>query len=97
MPECFFCGKPATDRHHIYGGPNRPKSEKYGLVVYLCRECHDKVHFGKDRSYMDRLHVYGQNLFRHLHPNLHFEPIFHRNYLESQPKGESYEIGKDDL
>ena len=42
---CWLCGENGSvdhlDRHHIFGGPFRKKSEKYGLVVYLChRECH---------------------------------------------------------
>ena len=29
------------DKHHIFGGPYRGKSEKYGLYVYLCHNrCH---------------------------------------------------------
>lgn len=40
-----MCGRNGVfdplDRHHIYGGPNRDKSEKYGLVVDLCHyRCH---------------------------------------------------------
>ena len=42
---CFLCGRNDTgdplERHHIFGGANRKKSEKYGLVVYLCgNRCH---------------------------------------------------------
>ena len=37
---CFLCGRNDSgdplERHHIFGGANRKKSEKYGLVVYLC-------------------------------------------------------------
>ena len=45
MKRCFLCGKNGAadplERHHIFGGPNRGKSEKYGLVVLLCgEECH---------------------------------------------------------
>ncbi len=29
------------DKHEIYRGKNRTNSIKYGLVVPLCRECHD--------------------------------------------------------
>lgn len=47
---CFLCGMNDTveplDCHHVYGGSNRKKSEKYGLKVYLH---HSKCHiFGKD-------------------------------------------------
>lgn len=43
--ECFLCGANGSedplDRHHIFGGAYRDKSEKYGLVVDLCHEkCH---------------------------------------------------------
>lgn len=42
---CYFCGRTGLadplDSHHIYGGPNRNNSEKYGLKVYLCHhQCH---------------------------------------------------------
>jgi hypothetical protein len=48
--KCFLCGCQATDRHHIFGGANRPKSEKDGLVVMLCRKCHNELHFGTTRE-----------------------------------------------
>ena len=65
---CALCGEPGTsldplDRHHIFGGSNRNKSEKYGLVVRLHhKECHI---FGKKavhncRETMDKLHRMGQ-------------------------------------
>lgn len=43
--KCFLCGKNGysdpLDRHHIFNGPFRKKSEKYHLVVLLCHnECH---------------------------------------------------------
>lgn len=42
---CFLCGRNGAqdplDRHHIFPGPYRKKSERYGLVVYLCHNrCH---------------------------------------------------------
>ena len=47
---CFICGRNANyeplDCHHVFGGANRKKSEKYGLKVYLHhKECHI---FGKN-------------------------------------------------
>lgn len=43
---CFLCGRNGCgdplDRHHIFGGGLRKKSEKYGLVVDLCHSrCHE--------------------------------------------------------
>jgi hypothetical protein len=45
MRECFLCGRNGAadplDRHHIFNGPYRKKSEKYGLAVWLCHyRCH---------------------------------------------------------
>ena len=50
MKQCFLCGRNGSadplDKHHIFGGPYRKKSEKYGLTVYLCH--HDCHIFGKE-------------------------------------------------
>ena len=45
LRECFLCGRNGQgdrlERHHIFGGPNRGLSEKYGLTVWLCGDrCH---------------------------------------------------------
>ena len=45
---CYLCGGGAfepLDKHHVFGGARRSKSEKYGLTVYLH---HSNCHiFGK--------------------------------------------------
>ena len=65
--KCFLCGRNGwgdpLERHHIFGGSNRPKSEKYGLVVLLCRDrCHKfgnaSVH--QNARTMQFLHEYGE-------------------------------------
>ena len=65
--KCFICGRNGAedplDRHHIFGGAYRKKSEKYGLVVYLCHaKCHvfapSAVH--QNSRQMLRLKHYGQ-------------------------------------
>lgn len=67
MRECWLCGANGgfdpLDKHHIFGGANRKKSEKYGLTVYLCHNsCHifgtESVH--RNRETMQDLHRYGQ-------------------------------------
>ena len=41
IEQCFICGSgQSLERHHIFTGSRRKKSEKYGLVVYLCDTCH---------------------------------------------------------
>lgn len=67
MRTCFLCGRNGStdplDRHHIFPGQYREKSEKYGLVVYLCHhDCHifgpNAVH--RNRREMLRLKDLGQ-------------------------------------
>ena len=43
---CWKCGRNGCsdplDKHHIWGGALRSKSERYGAMVYLCHErCHE--------------------------------------------------------
>ena len=65
--QCFRCGRNGSadplDKHHIFGGAYRKKSEKYGLVVDLCHhKCHifgdGSVH--KNADTMRQLKRYGQ-------------------------------------
>ena len=41
LNKCYYCGKEGKmDLHEVYGGSNRTRSIKNGLVVPLCRICH---------------------------------------------------------
>lgn len=33
MDHCYFTGSPVVERHHIFGGFNRNRSEKYGYIL----------------------------------------------------------------
>lgn len=83
MTRCYLCGKRAEEVHHVIGGPFRPKSTKYGLVVPLCRACHNLppngVHFSRER--MDALRADAQRKFAERYPDLDWMEIFKRNYL----------------
>ena len=50
---CYLCGKlTGLEKHHVFGGvANRPISEKLGLWVYLCHECHT----GQEGAQYDKL------------------------------------------
>ena len=88
---CWLCGRNGTadplDKHHIFGGAYRNKSEKYGLTVDLCHcDCHL---FGKEaahncRETMDELHRYGQKLAmqRYGWTKEEFMLEFGKNYLD---------------
>lgn len=63
MKECFLCKKYCyTERHHIFGGPFRKKSERYGLVVDLCHSCHNEPPNGAHHNRYTALYLkqYGQ-------------------------------------
>lgn len=54
--ECYICGSQRDLQvHHIFSGPNRDNSTKYGMMVYLCRYHHtgdikgnrEAVHFNR--------------------------------------------------
>ena len=58
---CYMCGfqNVPLERHHVMNGnPNRAKAERFGLWVYLCPECHRKVH--AHFSYREHLKADGQ-------------------------------------
>lgn len=40
MDHCLFTGYAPVERHHIFGGANRKRSEKYGYVVPLRPDLH---------------------------------------------------------
>ena len=43
---CYICGRRTgkMDRHEVYHGPYREKSKMLGCWVWLCYECHDRLH-----------------------------------------------------
>ena len=65
--KCWLCGNWGwLEEHHIFGGPLRKKSEKFGLKVGLCGDtCH---RLGKEAAHQCeatalRLHQYGQRKY----------------------------------
>ena len=89
--ECWLCGRRGSqdplDRHHIFGGALRGKSEEYGLVVFLC---HNRCHiFGRDAAHqsaetMQMLREYGQRkaMEEQGWTVEQFREEFGKNYLE---------------
>lgn len=87
---CFLCGKypcgDPLDKHHIWGGALRNKSEKYGLTVYLH---HNKCHiFGKysvhqNAEISNKLkRIAQQKAMQHYGWDIEqFREIFGKNYL----------------
>lgn len=91
MRSCWLCGKNGIndplDRHHIFGGAYRKKSEQYGLTVNLCHcSCHI---FGEKAAHScgetrDLLRKHGQKLAmqRFGWTKEEFALEFGKNYLD---------------
>ena len=83
---CYICGATrCLEKHHIYGGALRKKSERYGLTVTLCHACHNEPPFGvhynrptmlalKQRAQRQAMDFYGWSTDD-------FVPKFYKNYI----------------
>lgn len=86
---CYLCGKTLgpgmREIHHVFGGANRDNSEKYGLIVPLCHDCHNEpplgVHHNKGRRL--KLQAEAQNEFEKEYSSAEFMGIFGRDYIET--------------
>jgi hypothetical protein len=87
---CWLCGRNGSaeplDKHHLFSGAYRKKSERYGLYVYLCHySCHifGKYAAHQNKETMLRLHQYGQRLAmeRYGWTTEEFIREFGKNYL----------------
>ena len=79
------CTPQQLEEHHVFNGPNRRNSEKYGLKVYLCYVCHRDnklgVH-GCNTELRERLQQAGQQAFENkIGSREDFMKIFGKNYL----------------
>lgn len=66
--KCFYCGDSRNlESHHIFGGPDRKVSEKYGLKVWLCNYHHTGSEFSvhHNRDFAQLLHEVGQRKWEH--------------------------------
>lgn len=65
VDRCYICGAYGRmDEHHVFGGPCRKISDRYGLVVHLCRSCHSLIHDSVNGSNTKLyLHQRGQMIY----------------------------------
>lgn len=86
---CYLCGRNGNgdplEKHHIFGGnPNRDKSEKYGLYVWLCGiRCHREgpVSVHKCSLTSLRLKIDAQKAFERTHTREEFFQEFGKSVL----------------
>ena len=78
--ECFLCGRHGVlHRHHCLHGSRRKAADKYDLTVYLCPECHQRLHdHGEGDRYLQAL---AQKHFEDRFGHRRYMEIFGKNYL----------------
>ena len=82
--ECYFCLRQrGLERHHVLAGAaNRKLSEKYGLWVWLCHDCHtgdDGAQYDSARNRF--LKEKAQEAFEAIHGHEKWMEVFRKNYL----------------
>ena len=89
--QCYMCMqqgdyslKPVLEKHHVFMGPLRKISEKEGLYVYLCPECH---RYGKHAVHRDyavcrMIQQEAQKKYEETHSRAEFMRIMGRSYIQ---------------
>ena len=92
---CFFCKKNGQgdplDKHHVFGGAFRKKSESFGLWVYLCHDaCHEngEMSVQRNRRVDQALKAHAQKkAMRHYELTAdEFRGLFGKNYIDEKKK-----------
>lgn len=86
MRSCYICGSTNwIERHHVFNGPFRKKSEKYDAVVDLCHYCHNEppngVHFDQELDNELKSHFQELIMEREGWDTQRFIFEFGRNYI----------------
>ena len=79
LERCYICKAKKNDLHEIFGGSNRQASMRYGLVIPVCRKCHEIV--TNDKALQDKLHKVAQKEFKKHYKTKNFVQIFGKNYI----------------
>lgn len=84
--QCYICGSHRMiEEHHVFGGPDRKTSERYGLKVPLCKYCHNEppngVHQNAENRQKLQAYVQGIAMKHYGWDMATWRSIFGRNYL----------------
>ncbi len=79
---CYITGyTQGLDKHHVYGGPNRKNSDRYGCWVWLRHDIHMALHTTRPEL-QRQLKQECQEVFEQHYDRATFMRVFGRNYLE---------------
>ncbi len=85
--KCYICGcHNWLEEHHIFNGnPNRKISEKHGLKVWLCHNCHNEpphgVHHNRENALKLKAEAQEAAMLYYGWSKDEFRKIFGKNYL----------------
>ena len=91
MDRCMFTGATNIERHHIFGGSNRKRSEEYGFIAPLRPDLHPNgVFAGKDAKEVDlKLKTMAQEYYEsHYGTREQFIKEFGKSVLQKERKKE---------
>lgn len=80
LEHCYICKNKKEDLHELVGGKNRQVSMQYGLVIPLCRKCHEKIE--NNETLKKKWHKVAQKEFENYYKAKNFVQIFGENYLD---------------
>ena len=88
---CYYCGRlDGLEKHHVFGGPNRKISDRYGLWIwcdsYHHRDLKEGVQYNKYKNL--QLKQDAQMAFEKTHPRSMWMELIRKNYLGTVEKGE---------
>lgn len=79
LEHCYICKARKQDMHELIGGKNRQVSMRYGLVIPLCRKCHQNIE--NKETLKQEWHKVAQKEFEKHYKSENFMQIFRKNYL----------------
>lgn len=83
--QCAVCGRSVgLQLHHVLHGPNRRLADKYGLTVWLCSDCHGKLHGSPDPQWRDvdrELMADAQRAFENIYGHESWMDLFGKDYI----------------
>ena len=77
---CHICGRTGVlQKHHCLHGIRRKAADKHDLTVWLCIDCHQKLHdHGEHDLELEKL---AQKHFEETHSHAEYMEKFGKNYL----------------
>ena len=81
---CYFCGRVVgLERHHVFAGvANRKLSDRHGLWVWLCHNCHTGTEGAQyDKLKNLRLKQDAQFAYERTHTRTEWMKLIGKNYL----------------